>query len=57
MAGKNGYYGYIAGTATATVLQPLDNIKMALIVPPNKLSLSSNFARNIYLAFRYIKTE
>lgn len=54
MGRKNGYYGYVAGTTTAAVLQPLDNIKMALIVPPNKLSLSTNFLKNIYLASRYI---
>lgn len=57
MAGKNGYYGYLAGTTTAAVLQPLDNIKMALIVPPNKLTLSTNFMRNLYLAFSYLKVE
>lgn len=57
MAGKNGYYGYLAGTTTAAILQPLDNIKMALIVPPNKLTLSSNFIKNIYLAYSYIRTE
>lgn len=55
MSRKNGIYGYLAGTTTAAVLQPLDNIKMALILPPNKLSLSGNFAKNIYLAFQYIK--
>ncbi len=54
MGRKNGYYGYVAGTTTAAVLQPLDNIKMALIVPPNKLSLSTNFLKNVYLASRYI---
>lgn len=57
MGRKNGYYGYLAGTTTAAVLQPLDNIKMALIVPPNKLSLSSNFMRNVYLASKYILAE
>jgi hypothetical protein len=57
MGRKNGYYGYLAGTTTAAILQPLDNIKMALIVPPNKLSLSNNFMKNLYLAFCYIKVE
>jgi len=57
MTRKNGYYGYLAGTTTAAVLQPLDNIKMALIVPPNKLSLSSNFLKNVYLATRFILAE
>lgn len=57
MGKRNGYYGYLAGTTTAAVLQPLDNIKMALIVPPNKLTLTNNFLKNIYLAFCYIKVE
>lgn len=57
MGRNNGYYGYLAGTTTAAVLQPLDNIKMALIVPPNNLALSNNFVRNVYLAFWYIKVE
>ncbi len=57
MGRKNGYYGYLAGTTTAAVLQPLDNIKMALIVPPSRLTLSSNFLKNIYLAFSYIRME
>lgn len=55
MPSNNGYYGSLAGTVTATLLQPLDNIKMTLIVPPNKLELSSNFIKNVYLATRYIR--
>lgn len=55
MPSNNGYYGSLAGAATATLLQPLDNIKMTLIVPPNKLKLSSNFIKNVYLAILYIK--
>ena len=29
-----GIYGYLAGIVNAVLLQPLDNIKMALIFPP-----------------------
>lgn len=57
MGKSNGYYGYLAGTTTAAILQPLDNIKMALIVPPSKLSLTNNFLKNVYLAYSYIKVE
>jgi hypothetical protein len=57
MGKNNGYYGYLAGTTTAAILQPFDNIKMVLIVPPNKLTLTNNFLKNIYLAFCYIKLE
>jgi hypothetical protein len=31
---KMGLYGYIAGIASAVLLQPLDNIKMVLMMPP-----------------------
>jgi len=51
------YYGYASGLITAATLQPLDNIKMTLMIPPNRLTLSSNFAKNIYLATRYIQVE
>lgn len=34
MGKKNGYYGGLAGLVVAATLQPLDNVKMALIVPP-----------------------
>jgi hypothetical protein len=37
MSKKTGYYGYVTGMVTAAALQPLDNIKMALILPPSKL--------------------
>ena len=51
------YYGYASGLITAATLQPLDNIKMTLMIPPNRLTLSSNFAKNIYLATKYIQVE
>lgn len=31
---KMGLYGYMAGMASAVLLQPLDNIKMVLMMPP-----------------------
>ena len=31
---KMGLYGYMAGMASAVLLQPLDNIKMMLMMPP-----------------------
>lgn len=51
------YYGYFSGLITAATLQPLDNIKMTVMVPPPSLRLSSNCARNVYLAARHIKIE
>lgn len=57
MSSSAGYYGYVSGIVTAAALQPLDNIKMALIIPPSKLQLSSNFAKNLYLVTKYIHFE
>lgn len=51
------YYGYASGIVTAAALQPLDNIKMALIIPPSRLQLSSNFVKNLYLVAKYIHIE
>ena len=54
---NTGYYGYAAGITTAAVLQPLDNIKMALIVPPSRLNLTPNFALNTVLVSKFIYVE
>jgi hypothetical protein len=34
---KKGVYGYLAGMSSAALLQPLDNIKMVLMMPPKNL--------------------
>ena len=57
MASTTCYYGYVSGMLTAAALQPLDNIKMTLMLPPNKLTLSSNFALNLYKAAKYLHIE
>lgn len=44
---QNYIYGYIAGIVNAIALQPLDNIKMALMLKPKDLSLSKNFLSNL----------
>lgn len=36
MASTTCYYGYVSGMLTAAALQPLDNIKMTLILPPQQ---------------------
>jgi hypothetical protein len=53
---NNWYYGYLSGLVTAVALQPLDNIKMVLMMPPSSLSIkmNSNFAKNIYSATAYL---
>lgn len=57
MTNNTCYYGYISGILTAATLQPLDNIKMNLMLPPTKLTLSSNFVANIYNVARYLHIE
>lgn len=54
MEGKNGLYGYLSGLATAFALQPLENIKMVLMLPPKNANLGSNFLKNISTATRYL---
>ena len=54
MKKQNGIYGYIAGIVNAGILQPLQNIKMALIVPPKDLQLSNNFVKNIVKVCPYL---
>lgn len=50
------YYGLMSGLITAATLQPLDNIKMAIMIPPSRLEnrLSSNFANNIFFAIKFL---
>lgn len=57
MSSFNGVFGYIAGMANAALLQPLENIKMAIILPPSKLKLSNNFVLNVFLSAKYIYKE
>ena len=57
MSINTGYYGYLAGMITTFTLQPLDNIKMTLIIPPAKLNYTRNFITNVGLAAKYIYYE
>ena len=57
MSSVHGLYGYLSGMATAAILQPLDNIKMSLILPPQHLKLTNNFLANVFLATKYIFNE
>ena len=54
MKKENGFYGYIAGIVSAGILQPLENMKMALMVPPKDLPLSNNFAKNLLKVCPYL---
>ena len=54
MISDNGMYGMAAGVMSTAILQPFENVKMALMIPPRDLTLSKNFLVNLSLAFRYI---
>lgn len=44
--------------AAAALFQPLENIKVNMMLPPGDLSLKSNFLSNLITTYRYIfKTE
>jgi len=54
---KNGIYGCISGVLVAAALQPLENIKMALLIPPKDIVLSSSFIRNVPIATKYLYND
>jgi hypothetical protein len=54
MDGKHGLYGYLSGFTTAAALQPLENVKMVLMLPPKDAVLGSNFINNISKATTYL---
>lgn len=51
---KNGIYGYISGMTSAIILQPLDNIKMILMMPPKDIKFTNNFVKNGYISIQYL---
>lgn len=52
-----GFYGYVAGMTSAVLLQPLDNIKMVLMMPPKDLVFTRNFLRNVQLSAKYLAND
>jgi hypothetical protein len=44
MISEKGTYGLIAGVISTAVLQPFENIKIALMLPPKELE--KKFSRN-----------
>lgn len=54
MISQNGVYGMVSGVITTALLQPFENIKMALMIPPKKLNLDNNFIVNIKNASVFI---
>lgn len=44
----------MAGLITSVSLQPMENIKMVLLVPPKDLQLSNNFFKNVGIVTKYL---
>jgi hypothetical protein len=54
---SKGQYGFISGSIAAAALQPLENIKMVLMIPPTDAAFTSNFLKNIPIASRYLYND
>jgi len=57
MISEKGFYGMFSGVVTTALLQPFENIKMALMLPPRELKpqfLQNNVLVNINTSCKYI---
>ena len=54
MISDKGLYGLTAGVITTGVLQPFENVKMALMISPKDLKTTNNFLTNLSRAAQYI---
>lgn len=52
MISDKGIYGLFSGIFTTSILQPFENVKMALMIPPSALKqkLNNNFITNLISA-------
>lgn len=50
-------YGYMSGCITAIALQPIENVKMVILVPPKEVQLTKNFAKNIMISINYLRND
>jgi hypothetical protein len=57
MINQNGIFGMVSGVISTAILQPFENIKMALMIPPKRLQLNNNFISNIHQASLFIFKE
>lgn len=51
---SHGLLGAMSGVAAAGLFQPLENIKVTMMLPPRDLTLHQNFFRNFITTYRYI---
>ena len=54
---RKGLYGSLAGFIASVTLQPLENIKMVLLVPPKELQLCNNFFKNVVKVTQFLYND
>lgn len=54
MISDKGFFGLFSGVVTTILLQPLENIKMAIMIAPKNLRMTHNFITNMNNACSYI---
>ncbi len=54
---RHGLYGSLAGFVAATTLQPLENIKMVMLVPPKEAKLSHRFFKDVIISTKYLYND
>ena len=54
MINYKGIIGLLSGIISTSVLQPFQNVKMAIMLPPKDLILGDNFIINLFKATKYI---
>lgn len=54
---RNGLYGSLAGFVAATALQPLENIKMVMLVPPKEVKMAHNFFKDVVISTKYLYND
>lgn len=47
-------FGSMAGFTAAAIMQPLENVKMVLMIPPNNLTLTNNFLKNLLISTKFL---
>ena len=50
-------FGYLSGCITAATLQPIENVKMIMLVPSKQVILTKNFLRNILISIHYLNND
>jgi hypothetical protein len=51
---SHGLLGAVAGLTAAAFLQPLENIKVAMMLPPKDLQLNHSVVHNLLMTKKYI---